>query len=310
MLEFSPEVRRSIEGEGRHCFPGILGSRSPACLRSSACAATAQPLEVQFVRAWQPPARTLDLSELSGFALAPDGTVFAMDRDRGALWRIAGNEATSTELVGKERPFEAKKVGGVAWMGDGRLAVGNTRNDLLAVIDAQGTAERVFGGGGGGHGELDDPEGLAFSVHRRLYVADQGNNRVAVYSETGVFLHAIGAGPRAGHGAGQAVPGRARRRRARLRAGADRQRPHLDLRPHGRVAEAARTRNAAWRAERTLARDRRRPERAPVRRRRRQRQCRARSTGKAARCAGASAARAAGAGSSPTCARWRSPVAS
>ena len=117
-----------------------------------------------------------------------------MDRDRGALWRIAGNDATSTELVGKERPFEAKKVGGVAWMGDGRLAVGNTRNDLLAVIDAQGNAERVFGGGGGGHGELDDPEGLAFSVHRRLYVADQGNNRVAVYSETGVFLHSIGAG--------------------------------------------------------------------------------------------------------------------
>src|SRR5687767_3516666 len=156
-------------------------------------AATAQPLEVQFVRAWQPPARSLDLSELSGFALAPDGTVFVMDRDRGALWRIAGNDATSTELVGKERPFEAKKVGGVAWMGDGRLAVGNTRNDLLAVMAAQGNAERVFGGGGGGHGELDDPEGLAFSVHRRLYVADQGNNRVAVYSESGVFLHSIGA---------------------------------------------------------------------------------------------------------------------
>ena len=74
------------------------------------------------------------------------------------------------------------------------LAVGNTRNDLLAVIDAQGNAERVFGGGGSGNGELDDPEGLAFSVHRRLYVADQGNNRVSVYSESGVFLHSIGAG--------------------------------------------------------------------------------------------------------------------
>lgn len=157
-------------------------------------AATAQPLEVQFVRAWQPPARGLDLAELSGFALAPDGTVFAMDRDRGALWRIAGNEATAIELAGKDRPFEAKKLGGVAWMGDGRLAIGNTRNDLLAVLDAQGNAERVFGGGGSGNGELDDPEGLAFSIHRRLYVADNGNNRVAVYAESGVFLHAIGAG--------------------------------------------------------------------------------------------------------------------
>jgi tetratricopeptide (TPR) repeat protein/DNA-binding beta-propeller fold protein YncE len=157
-------------------------------------AAGAQPLEVQFVRAWQPPAKSLDLSELSGFALAPDGTVFAMDRDRGALWRIAGSEATPTEVAGKDKPFEAKKVGGVAWMGDGRLAVANTRNDLLAVLDAQGAAERVFGGGGKGDGELDDPEGVAFSAQRRIYVADHGNNRVAVYSEFGVFLHAIGAG--------------------------------------------------------------------------------------------------------------------
>jgi tetratricopeptide (TPR) repeat protein/DNA-binding beta-propeller fold protein YncE len=156
--------------------------------------AAAQPAEIEFVRAWQPAARTLDLDELSGFALAPDGTVYAMDRDRGVLWRIAGSEATATELTGKERPFEAKKVGGVALMGDGRLAVGNTRNDLVVVLDAQGGAERVFGGGGRGDGELDDPEGLAFSAHRRLYVADQGNNRVAVYSEFGVFLHAIGAG--------------------------------------------------------------------------------------------------------------------
>ena len=156
--------------------------------------AAAQPLEVQFVRAWQPPAKGLDLSELAGFTLAPDGVVYAMDRDRGALWRIAGDEATATELAGKERPFEAKKVGGVAWMSGGRLAIGNTRNDLLAVLDAQGKPERVFAGSGKGDGELDDPEGLAFSVHRRLYVADQGNNRVSVYSEFGVFLHAIGSG--------------------------------------------------------------------------------------------------------------------
>ncbi len=166
-----------------------------ACvLGLAATIADAQPLEVQFVRACQPAARSLDLDELSGFALAADGTVFVMDRDRGALWRIAGNEASSSELTGKERPFEAKKLGGVALMPDGRVAVGNTRNDLIAVLDAEGKAERVFGGGGRGDGELDNPEGVAFSLHRRLYVANNGNNRVAVYSESGVFLHSIGGG--------------------------------------------------------------------------------------------------------------------
>ena len=103
-----------------------------------------------------------------------------------------------------------------------------------------------------GDGELDDPEGLAFSVHRRLYVADQGNNRVAVYSEFGVFLHSIGAGARPGDRARQAVPGRGRRRRARLRARADRQRAHLDLRPHRRACSSA-SRRKRCRAARTRA---------------------------------------------------------
>ncbi len=156
--------------------------------------AAAQAPEVQFVRAWQPAERTLDLSELSGFALAPDGTAFVLERDRGALWRIGSDGASSVELAGKDRPFEARKMGGLAWLGGGRFAAANTRNDLLAIVDAQGKAERVFAVSGRGDGELYNPEGLAFSAHRRLYVADQGNNRVAVYSEFGVFLHSIGAG--------------------------------------------------------------------------------------------------------------------
>lgn len=154
----------------------------------------AQQPEVQFLRTWQAEERGA-FQEFSGFALAPDGTVFIADRERGALWRIAGTSAASTPIAGaKGLAFEAKKLGGVAWLGAGRVAVANTRNDLLAVIDSQGKAERVFAASGSGAGELDDPQGLAFSVNRRLYVADQGNNRVGVYSEFGVFLHSIGAG--------------------------------------------------------------------------------------------------------------------
>ena len=92
--------------------PGYSREKSAASRLVLACAlsvaslaALAQQPEVQFVRAWQPAARTLDLSELSGFALAPDGTVFVLERDKGALWRISGDSATSVELAGKERPF-------------------------------------------------------------------------------------------------------------------------------------------------------------------------------------------------------------
>jgi tetratricopeptide (TPR) repeat protein/DNA-binding beta-propeller fold protein YncE len=175
-----------VPGYSRYALACVLGLAGMAAL--------AQQGEVQFVRAWQPAARTLDLSEISGFTLAPDGTAFVLERDNGTLWRISSEAATSVELAGKERAFEAKKTGGVAWMGGGRLAAANTRNDLLAVVNAEGKPERIFGASGRGDGELDDPEGVAFSAQRRLYVADHGNNRIAVYSEFGVFLHSVGAG--------------------------------------------------------------------------------------------------------------------
>jgi tetratricopeptide (TPR) repeat protein/DNA-binding beta-propeller fold protein YncE len=154
-------------------------------------AAAAQQPEVQFLRSWQPAERGV-FSEPSGLALSADGAALVADRDRGVLWRVTEQSATATELAGDGRAFGAKKVGGVAWMGDGRVAIANTRNDLLAVLDAQGRAERVFAGSGKADGALDDPEGVAFSAQRRLYVADRGNNRVSVYSEFGVFLHAVG----------------------------------------------------------------------------------------------------------------------
>ncbi len=158
---------------------------------SLSLAAAAQQPEVQFLRSWQPADRGV-FSELSGFALTGDGAALVADRDRGALWSVTAEAAGAVDLAGSGRAFDAKKLGGVAWLGPNRIALSNTRNDLLAIVDAQGRAERVFAASGKGNGELDDPEGIAFSAQRRLYVADRGNNRVAVYSEFGVFLHSIG----------------------------------------------------------------------------------------------------------------------
>lgn len=152
--------------------------------------ASAQQPEVQFVRSWQSTEGT-PLSEVSGMTLATDGTVLFVERDRGALWRLAGEAAKPTDLAGSGRPFTSKKTGGLAILGEGRIAVANTSNDTIAVLDDQGRTVRRFAGGGHGYGELKDPEGLAFSTRKRLYVADRSNNRVAVYSEDGVFLQAI-----------------------------------------------------------------------------------------------------------------------
>jgi tetratricopeptide (TPR) repeat protein/DNA-binding beta-propeller fold protein YncE len=153
--------------------------------------AAAQQSEIQFLRTWQAPEKTT-FSDLSGLTMAPDGSVYWVERDRGQMWRVAGDAATSVDLAGKELAFEAKKTGGIAWLGPDRFAVVNTRNDLLAIVDPQGKPERVFSSSGKGDGELDDPQGIAASPQRRIYVADEGNNRVVVFSEHGVFLQAIG----------------------------------------------------------------------------------------------------------------------
>lgn len=153
----------------------------------------AQQPEIQFLRSWQP-TESGPLSEMSGMTLAADGAVLFVERDRGALWRIEGALPKSIDLAGSGRPFTSKKMGGIAILGDGRVAIANTSNDSVAIVDDQGRAQRVFASGGHGYGELKDPEGLAFSSRKRLYVADRSNNRIAVFSEDGVYLHAIGGG--------------------------------------------------------------------------------------------------------------------
>jgi len=57
----------------------------------------------------------------------------------------------------------------------------------------------TIGGGpsnaGSGAGQFSDPYGIALDVARgRIYIADQGNNRVAVYTFGGVFVQAFGWG--------------------------------------------------------------------------------------------------------------------
>jgi len=151
----------------------------------------AQQSEIQFLRTWQA-GEKMPFSDLSGLTMAPDGTVYWVERDRGQLWSVTGDQASAIDLVGKELAFEAKKLGGIAWLGPDRFAVVNTRNDLLAIVDPKGKPERLFAASGKSDGELDDPQGIAASLQRRLYVADEGNNRGAVFSEYGVFLYALG----------------------------------------------------------------------------------------------------------------------
>src|SRR5262245_54889627 len=133
-------------------------------------AVLAQRPEVQFLRSWQATDRAL-LAEVRGIAFAADGSLLISERGRGALWRLAGETVTPTELAGRDPSFSSKKTGGVAVFGSGRVAVANTSNDTIAVVADQGRIAKVVGGAGAGYGQLSAPEGLASSRRQAVYVA-------------------------------------------------------------------------------------------------------------------------------------------
>jgi hypothetical protein len=78
---------------------------------------------------------------------------------------------------------------------DGRFYVADTGNDRIQVFSAAGTFERSIGASGSGSGQLRRPVGIAVA-EERILVADQGNQRIAVFGLDGNAL-----GPFAGVGA-------------------------------------------------------------------------------------------------------------
>jgi tripartite motif-containing protein 71 len=106
--------------------------------------------------------------------------------------------------------------GGISTDAAGNLYVGDAGNNRISVFTADGTFLRAFGfdvipGGGtgfevcttttgckggdnsgGGAGQLNGPKGVSLDAAGNLYVADQGHNRISVFTADGTFLRAFG----------------------------------------------------------------------------------------------------------------------
>jgi DNA-binding beta-propeller fold protein YncE len=76
------------------------------------------------------------------------------------------------------------------------IVVSEVHAHRISVFN-RGTGARLrrFGGRGSGDGQLTCPQGLCFmSGHRRVAVADWGNDRVCVFSVDGEFVRHVGVG--------------------------------------------------------------------------------------------------------------------
>lgn len=135
------------------------------------------------------------------YMIRPTGVVERSDRlyvaDPGAqmLWIF---------MIRERRYIKVRRLGDIALVSpvavtaknDAEVFVADSWNRKIYIIDNEGKLVRVFAGD-----DLERPAALAYdAVRQRLYVADSGAHRIAVYDANGVRIRTIG---KRGSGAGE-----------------------------------------------------------------------------------------------------------
>ena len=64
----------------------------------------------------------------------------------------------------------------------GRIVVGDSTGNTMTVVSPTGTKLYTFGSSGTGLGQFKDPRGMGMDAQDNLYVADNGNKRIEVFS--------------------------------------------------------------------------------------------------------------------------------
>lgn len=122
--------------------------------------------------------------------------VYVLDTGNRRVVQLDVNLNYVTEIIPEDDPDEiisnVGKLSGLQISPLGELTVADYDNSRLIRMDSFNRFSRYIGDFGYGRGALLNPLGLAADDRGRLYVADGGNGRIAVYDDYGNFLHDIG----------------------------------------------------------------------------------------------------------------------
>ncbi|MCW9015152.1 MAG: tetratricopeptide repeat protein [Gammaproteobacteria bacterium] len=135
---------------------------------------------------------SLSFSRIAAMTALADGTILAVDSDQGTLLKFKQAQGESIKLTGDQGVFSSGRLGGLSPAGENMLAVSNIRDNKIAIITTAGELVVKMGNSGSDYGKISEPHGVAYSVNRRVYVADTDNNRISVFGSDGVFLHTMG----------------------------------------------------------------------------------------------------------------------
>lgn len=128
-------------------------------------------------------------SFLRGIAISEDGIVCVSDRERHTV-HIFDSHLRHVRCIRNKGDEEGqlKSPRNLAFSKDGELIV--TCTDRVDVLTLDGQFVRRFASEG--KGKVSDACDIAVRSNGQVYIADYGNDRIAVYEEDGSFLASIG----------------------------------------------------------------------------------------------------------------------
>jgi sugar lactone lactonase YvrE len=146
-----------------------------------------------------------------GIALAQDGALYIADNGSHAVRRMDPNAAVTTVAGNNTRGYMNGAVAGaqfnspddVAVGADGAIYVADTGNHAIrkiaggTVSTLAGTGTTGFMDGAGASAQFAKPQGVAVHSDGRVFVADNGNQRIRVIDASGTVSTLAGAGPEA-----------------------------------------------------------------------------------------------------------------
>jgi sugar lactone lactonase YvrE len=119
--------------------------------------------------------------------------VYAVDESNRLLLRWDGSGTYRDVLLNFDELDQRRRVSpyGLDVDASGRTAITDIENHQVIVLDTYLEVDVAFGNFGTYEGQLSAPQGVAFTPRGDLLVADTGNSRLQIFSDTGAFRRMI-----------------------------------------------------------------------------------------------------------------------
>jgi tripartite motif-containing protein 71 len=131
--------------------------------------------------------------EASGLAVAPDGTLFVVDRRADRVQRFGADDVALSAWGGRgSAPGQFEGPTAIAVDSEGQVYVADTGNHRIQRFEASGTFLGQWGADGSGDAALVSPEGVAVDQNSVVYVSDAAANVVWRFTTAGDLLGSFG----------------------------------------------------------------------------------------------------------------------